>query len=505
MPSKDEKLFRSRLGFYYYPDTLHFGNHDADIWAPELEKLGSNWVLLQSPLERAIPESFLAPFIQANIEPVLHFDLPTNCFKVGDGLQLLFNHYARQGVRYVILFDRPNIRPHWSASIWAQDDLVERFLDQFLTVADLAQYEGLNPVLPPLEPGGDYWDLAFLRAALRSIQRRGNQRLMDALILSVFARAENKPLDWGSGGLDRWPGVRPYVNQPGIQDHRGFRMFDWYLDICVQELGKSLPLIMLEAGSNLGDNQFSQFPLLDELSVVQRNLSIIRWLHREPDVSELTGNVPDEILACFFEIPNLQKHDIIQDSNGILSNPFLNEVRRWAASHRIQLTDAPEWNIHKTSQTNKSGKSPSIMQAVHPERRYSFNKNNTYKGELSPALAEFGMSPINGELEKNNAKEALRSAEISEEGGVNNAGSISHYVLLPLYAWGAAEWDMELVLSLFQDQHPTIGFSMAEASMADFVTVVGGKEVYSDQALESLRQSGCVVKRLMPDGTLVAT
>ena len=129
---------------------------------------------------------------------------------------------------------------------------------------------------------------------------------MDALILSVFARAENKPLDWGAGGLDRWPGVRPYVNQPGIQDHRGFRMFDWYLDICVQELGKSLPLIMLEAGSNLGDNQFSQFPPTDELSVVQRNLSIIRWLHREPDVSELTGNVPDEILACFFEIPNLK-------------------------------------------------------------------------------------------------------------------------------------------------------------------------------------------------------
>ena len=142
--------------------------------------------------------------------------------------------------------------------------------------------------------------------------------------------------------------------------------------------------------------------------------------------------------------------------------------------------------VRKSHRPKNQEKSPFIKQAVHPERRYTSNKNITLEGEFAPALAEFDMSSVNGELEKNSAKEALRSAEISEEGGVNNAGSISHYVLLPLYAWGAAEWDMELVLSLFQEQHPTIGFSMAEASMADFVTVVGGKEVYSDQALESL-------------------
>lgn len=505
MASIDEKQFQTRLGFCYYPDTLHFGNHDADIWAPELETLGSRWVLLKSPLERAIPESFLAPFIHANVEPVLHFDLPTNYFRVADGLQLLFNHYARQGVRYVILFDRPNIRPNWSASIWAQDDLVERFLDQFLTIADLAQYEGLNPVLPPLEPGGDYWDLAFLRAALRSIRRRGNQRLIDALILSVFAHAENKPLDWGAGGLDRWPGVRPYVYQPGIQDHRGFRMFDWYLDICVQELGRSLPLILLEAGSSLGDNQFSQAPPIDEQSLVQRNLSIIRWLHREPEVTELTGNVPDEILACFFKIANLKKPNTHQVSNGFLRNPFLNEVRRWAVNHRVQSAETPERKNQKISQSEKSEKFPFITQAVRSERFNYSPKNITLEREFEPTVLEVTMPSGNGELGKNSANEAIRSVDILEKGEESHAGSISHYVLLPLYAWGAAEWDMELVLSLFQDQHPTIGFSMAEASMADFVTIVGGKEVYSDQALESLRQSGCVVKRLMPDGTLVAT
>ncbi len=82
---------------------------------------------------------------------------------------------------------------------------------------------------------------------------------------------------------------------------------------------------------------------------------------------------------------------------------------------------------------------------------------------------------------------------------------ISHYVLLPLYAWGMADWDMDLILPLLQEAHPTIGFSLAEARMAQRVTVVGGKEAISEKAIETLHQAGCIVERLASDGTLVAT
>jgi len=41
--------------------------------------------------------------------------------------------------------------------------------------------------------------------------------------------------------------------------------------------------------------------------------------------------------------------------------------------------------------------------------------------------------------------------------------------------------------------------------MAQRVTVVGGKEAISEKAIDTLRQAGCVVERLISDGTLVAT
>ncbi len=54
--------------------------------------------------------------------------------------------------------------------------------------------------------------------------------------------------------------------------------------------------------------------------------------------------------------------------------------------------------------------------------------------------------------------------------------AITHYVLLPLYAWGAAEWDLQVIQPLLQEEHPTVGFSLTEARLADRVTVMGGRE-----------------------------
>jgi hypothetical protein len=82
---------------------------------------------------------------------------------------------------------------------------------------------------------------------------------------------------------------------------------------------------------------------------------------------------------------------------------------------------------------------------------------------------------------------------------------ISHYILLPLYAWGAADWDFELISPLLRDSHPTVGFSLNEASRAERVTVVGGPGVFTDEALALLRSSGCTIDRLTENGTLIAS
>jgi hypothetical protein len=243
----------TRLGFHYYPDTSHFRKCDLETWLPELQALGISWLVLEAPASRAIPEYFLCGLLEAGIEPVLQLHLPLDpAWRAKDqdpkALELLFSMYAQWGLHYILPFDRPNLRSAWPAPAWAQADLVERFLDLYLPVAQRALEAGLTPVFPLLEPGGDYWDTAFLRAALRGLQRRGHDNLLKALVLSALARTDRRLLSWGAGGPERWPGKRPYSEAGPGEDQQGFYIFDWYLAVAQAALGIPLPLLLFGAG-----------------------------------------------------------------------------------------------------------------------------------------------------------------------------------------------------------------------------------------------------------------
>jgi hypothetical protein len=441
----------SRFGLHYFPDTLHYRQKDLETWLPELTALGASWLVLPAPLERAIPEQFIRGLISAKIQPLLHFDLPFAPLD-GEGLQVLFRAYADWGVQHVVLFDRPNLRAVWPQAAWTQMDLVDRFLDLYLPVADLALSLGLCPVFPPLQPGGDYWDLAFLRLALRSLKRRpagpfaAGERLLEKLALAAYAGAADRLLDWGAGGPERWPGARPYLSQPGMQDQRGLHIYEWYLPVCQEEVGRALPLFLLGLGSYPGDAPQLTFELDhseaapssagDEELSVQRNMELMA---RIAPTGEGKSNeaVPDEVKAgCFWLLAAEQNTPFAGQSwyqvsqEGLHPRAIVDLARRWAGtSARL---DAPPKSL--------SGR------------------------------------------------------------------PIAHYILLPLYAWGAAEWDMALIAPLLQNAHPTVGFSLEEASLAQRVTVVGGNSTFSAEALGFLQESGCVVDCLgNEDGMLVAT
>jgi hypothetical protein len=130
--------------------------------------------------------------------------------------------------------------------------LVERFLDLYLPLAEACLQTGLLPIFPPLEPGGDYWDTTFLRASLQGIQRRGYTQLLEKLVIGAYAWAGDRPLDWGAGGPERWPGARPYFTRPGEQDQRGFRIFDWYDALIRSVLVEPLPIFLFGVGCPLG-------------------------------------------------------------------------------------------------------------------------------------------------------------------------------------------------------------------------------------------------------------
>lgn len=246
-------LNNSRIGFHYYPDTRHYRKIDLDTWLPELQAMGASWLVLSAPTSRAIPEQFLTGLLEAGIEPILKLNLPLDpTALVPDGgwhsLELLFSTYAQWGVHYMSPFERPNSRLAWPASAWAQADLVERFLDIYLPVTRRITEAGLFPLFPVLEPGGDYWDTAFLRAALQGIQRRGYQDLLQSLVLSATAHTHLKPLSWGAGGPERWPGRRPYSSDGPGEDQQGFYIFDWYLAATRAAIGTPLPILLFGAG-----------------------------------------------------------------------------------------------------------------------------------------------------------------------------------------------------------------------------------------------------------------
>jgi hypothetical protein len=459
-----------RIGFHYFPDTRHYRQRDLETWLPELCNLGASWVTLLAEAERAIPEAFLGGLLAASIQPVLHFvfqqaqvpakpaDLP---YEVGS-LRLLLSNYARWGLQYVCFFDRPNIRSHWPAPVWAQTDLVERFLDQFIPLAELTLEEGLTPVFPPLEPGGDYWDLAFLRTALKAMQRRGCLHMLDSLVLGAYGFIDNgRPLDWGAGGPQRWPGAKPYQTPEGLQDQRGLYIVDWYEDVVQHELGKHLPVILLRGGARLPARHGVDVSQPDLLAHARQNLAVARLMAGDQEADLHFEPLSADVLTCNFWLLAAEKSKAGAAQAWFRPNgeplPAVNALRQWIAYRK--RGGAPE----------ERGREPSIPVA---------------QSDAHPKDVQDRLPAIE--------KPVLRHP-------------IQHYILLPLYAWGAADWDMVAIQPLLQDSHPTVGFSLAEARLAKRVTVVGGEGAISMEALEMLRGAGCQVERILEDGTLIAT
>lgn len=262
-----------RLGYHYYPNADHYTARDLETWLPVLESLGAHWLTLRAAPGRAVPEAFIRGLKLAGIEPIIHIACPIGAHSPEE-LTAILPSYVDWGVQYVVVFDRPNMRGSWATSAWAKTGLVERFLDVALPVLQLELQVGLKPVLPPLEPGGDYWDTAFLEAALGAIARRGKSLLLQDLVLSLYAWTGDHGLDWGAGGPQAWPDARPYHSPEGTQDQRGFRIFDWYSAIAEKALEHPLPMLVVAGGVAVEDEKTRLGPSRD----IDLSLSIVRTL-----------------------------------------------------------------------------------------------------------------------------------------------------------------------------------------------------------------------------------
>jgi hypothetical protein len=188
-----------------------------------------------------------------------------------------------------------------------------------------------------------------------------------------------------------------------------------------------------------------------EIDHARRNLEIACLATDDLGDEQILDPMPQEVLACNFWLLACEAgHEsaplALYRSDG-MPNPLAEKIQQWVAGWQSDRRPRPEW------------------------------------------LQE--------------QKEDLTS--FTSPTGVSDKFPIGHYVLLPLYAWGASGLDLNRIQSLFQDSHPTLGFSLAEARLAARVTVIGDDQAYSRDALQMLRSTGCFVERMLEDGTLFAT
>ncbi len=439
MPTFHTPPNNNRIGFHYFPDADHYRESDLYTWLPELKTLEASWLVLDAPADRAIPEFFINGLIENGIEPILHFQLPLEHLPALEDLNLLFKNYARWGVNYVILFAEPNKRSAWSTAAWAQNDLVERFLDRFIPPAEAAAKSGLTPVFPPLKPGGEYWDTAFLRASLQAIERRGNLFLLEHMGISADAHAGNKPLDWGSGGPERWPEARPYQTKNGAQDQRGFAISDWYTAIAQAVIGEPRPIILLNLGSSPNG---AKSPTSDQSAHVRRTLGMVQALagpstksKNHPSMAAVSALSPEVLCGNFWLLSADQ------------SSPCADQA----------------WFL-------PGGKGSPKAQAL-----IRWHSSPESKGDQAVTPFQIKHQPI------------------------------QHYLILPAFEWGIADWHLNAARPFIRKYRPMIGFSLNYAFLAERVTVVGDDEQFPESALEQLRNAGCRVERISGDGTSIAT
>ena len=303
-----------RIGFIYFSEPTYFINRKIQTWLPALHDLGANTVIFGSDFSKAIPEDVFNCARVNDLTPVVHFKAELPLARKLNDVAFLLDVYSRWGVSDVILGDKPNLKLAWPTSGWHYENLVDHFLDRFIPLANHAVRIGLTPVMAPLQAGGDYWDTAFIELLLKGLMRRRLDAILDQLCLSCYGYTFNKPLSWGQGGPERWPGSKPYLTPNGQEDQLGFNNFEWLNRIGQKVTRKDYPVIILDAG-----NSGMQYSRQDGDSSVHDIRAIYKELNGNEESRDLFAK--DSIKYCAFSLETILDRTI-----GVLSIENLNSV-----------------------------------------------------------------------------------------------------------------------------------------------------------------------------------
>jgi len=305
-----------KIGFSYFTSPNYQLHSQLSDWLPIMKDFGASSVIFQSDFLRAIPEDAFIISRESGIKPIVHFTSELPKARDLKKTAILVDIYKKRGVEEIIFGDRPNLKGAWPTASWHDKNLVEHFLDRFIPLASYAVQQGIRPVFPPLQPGGDFWDTSFIDLAISSLKNRKLESILQNLILSSFGYTFGKPLSWGMGGPERWTGAKPYQLQDGQEDQLGFNNFEWVKKIAERNLGFEVPVIILEAGFHGKSNQEKN---KDEILKSIKSILAALGKGSAKDLTDSAIKFPASVLGCYF---SLEKIRILMDGHLPLTQFF---------------------------------------------------------------------------------------------------------------------------------------------------------------------------------------
>ena len=425
----------NRFGFHYFPDCLHYTEKEIQRWLPALKEINAQWLVIKSPINRAISEEFIRSFSDSGIDLVIDFNASLSDQLDWHDLELLLALYGKWGVKYALLNQHPNQKKAWAGSKWGDAHLIDSVISDFIRFASLCLENGIRPVFPLLTPGGDYWDLAFLKTALLILKKEASLAIQNNFILSAAAWDGNKPLDWGAGGQANWPNVKPYKLPQESQNQLGFRTCEWYGSIANEIFGKNIPILLLQAGIS-GDPQDSEAS--PQSSGLDKLLAIYHLIKGENVYESLDGSrllspiSPDVIGCCFYLLSSERSADLAFQwfsANGIRLPPaqaiFMAEQSGQDKQPKVEpieslLGENFRHNRYILIAEEMQPETPALLELLHPyiekfRPMIGFSVTEANRSAMILAIApSFGPEPTEFELIGNSGSlvKVIRPGEI---------------------------------------------------------------------------------------------
>jgi hypothetical protein len=295
-----------KIGFSYFSSPNDLINQHLKTWLTCLREVGASQVIFKAGFDKAVPEDVFLGAQENDLQTIVHFTSELPLARKFNDVAFLMDIYARWGVRAVILGDKPNSKAAWPTSGWQYENLIDHFLDRFIPLANYAVRAGLTPVFPPLQPGGDYWDTAFIEPVLIGLKRRKLETILEHMMLSSYGYTFDKDLSWGKGGPERWSISKPYLTPEGQQDQLGFNNYEWVQAQTERAIGRKIPIMILDAGKSGFEDE--PYPSSKALETIQSILLACRGKGQTDERSYGLLSVNNSGLeVCNFDLDTIEQ------------------------------------------------------------------------------------------------------------------------------------------------------------------------------------------------------